>query len=371
MNIFKILSMGDGRIKEPSISSFLAYILNPDENDHDLKRDFLNRFFSIIKDENDTFSVENPEVSVEVQFEEHLKINEINRDYDILITFYKTENGERKLLKYICIENKIREPNKDDSRKQINDLISGFSQKLSPLDVFNYFVYLTPPDVVLPSQINRRGITIKRIFWSTSQNDNSVPSITEILKDSIILYGKSIYVDYLLKCFCEFIESGFSVELAEPANPIYTPTIVGEKEFNSHTEKFSLPATVETFRYLEEIIDKVLIDKNIQINKNYFQTNIKNSKLVYRRSENGGPKDPYYIRMEIGINNIVLRMPVLINKNDMVVPLSETNWHLVDEQKAQNIFLKKIITGENMDFDISVRDIFNRIVDDFVPVGNE
>ena len=36
MNIFKILSSGDGSIKEPSISAFLGYLLDP-RQEHGLK----------------------------------------------------------------------------------------------------------------------------------------------------------------------------------------------------------------------------------------------------------------------------------------------------------------------------------------------
>ena len=32
MNIFKILSSNDGSINEPNVSSFLAYLLNPNED---------------------------------------------------------------------------------------------------------------------------------------------------------------------------------------------------------------------------------------------------------------------------------------------------------------------------------------------------
>ena len=40
MNIFKILASGNGTIKEPSVSAFLGYLLNPKE-DHGLGDAFL------------------------------------------------------------------------------------------------------------------------------------------------------------------------------------------------------------------------------------------------------------------------------------------------------------------------------------------
>jgi hypothetical protein len=45
MNIFKILASGDGSIKEPSISAFLGYLLNPNE-DHGMGAIFLNQLMN-------------------------------------------------------------------------------------------------------------------------------------------------------------------------------------------------------------------------------------------------------------------------------------------------------------------------------------
>ena len=45
MNIFKILSSGHGSIKEPSVSAFLGYLLNPNA-DHGLNSVFLEKFLS-------------------------------------------------------------------------------------------------------------------------------------------------------------------------------------------------------------------------------------------------------------------------------------------------------------------------------------
>ncbi len=43
MNIFKVLSSGDGSIKEPNLSAFLGYLLNP-KADHGLNSAFLEKF---------------------------------------------------------------------------------------------------------------------------------------------------------------------------------------------------------------------------------------------------------------------------------------------------------------------------------------
>ena len=43
MNIFKILSDGDGSIKEPNVSAFLAYLLDPTQS-HGLGTKFFEKF---------------------------------------------------------------------------------------------------------------------------------------------------------------------------------------------------------------------------------------------------------------------------------------------------------------------------------------
>ena len=48
MNIFKILSSGDGSIKEPNISAFLGYLLDPNQ-EHGLLKALIDPL--ILKDE--------------------------------------------------------------------------------------------------------------------------------------------------------------------------------------------------------------------------------------------------------------------------------------------------------------------------------
>ena len=91
MNIFKILSSYDGSIKEPNISSFLAYLLDLNE-DHGLSdlllksiiQDFKNiniDFFSKIKNDLNQYEIKiNPEYSV--------FLDNKRRDIDVVIEIY-------------------------------------------------------------------------------------------------------------------------------------------------------------------------------------------------------------------------------------------------------------------------------------------
>ena len=120
MNIFKILSSYDGSIKEPNISSFLAYLLDLDE-DHGLSdlllmsviQEFKNKnplFFGKIKKNLNQFDIRiNPEYSV--------FLDNKRRDIDIVVEFYEEKNEEP--LYSLCIENKIT----DNSIQRKNQLI--------------------------------------------------------------------------------------------------------------------------------------------------------------------------------------------------------------------------------------------------------
>jgi hypothetical protein len=70
MNIFKILSSNDGTLKEPNVSSFLAYLLDPNE-DHGLGDSLLKSIlsdFESLKDKDfSDYDVEvNPEYKVDI-----------------------------------------------------------------------------------------------------------------------------------------------------------------------------------------------------------------------------------------------------------------------------------------------------------------
>lgn len=59
MNIFKILSRGNGKVSETNVSAFLGFLLNPNEQ-HGLGKEFLSRFLEVIKskieEDNEVFS---------------------------------------------------------------------------------------------------------------------------------------------------------------------------------------------------------------------------------------------------------------------------------------------------------------------------
>ncbi len=104
MNIFKILSSGDGSIKEPNVSAFLGYLLDPNK-EHGLK-DYLlkivlkklnenNTITSLMVNENIVNLTNDSDFKVEVELEKKVIINSDN--YNVpkcqdqsKISFYST-----------------------------------------------------------------------------------------------------------------------------------------------------------------------------------------------------------------------------------------------------------------------------------------
>lgn len=150
MNIFKILSSYDGSIKEPNISSFLAYLLDLNE-DHGISdlllrsiiSDFQNinpSFFNKIKTNNlSQFDITiNPEYSV--------FLNNRRRDIDIVIEIYN-DNKEEPLYS-ICLENKITDSSIQKNDSQLKDELEGIQKeyKENGWNTEIYFVFVTLED---------------------------------------------------------------------------------------------------------------------------------------------------------------------------------------------------------------------------------
>ena len=189
MNIFRILSSNDGSINEPNVSSFLAYLLNPNE-DHGISslllQSILNEFLSV--DENylkkiqfdgritdlstySGFSINIiPELSVVIQNDNKKK----RRDIDIVIEI--TNNKTSELLYSICIENKIKDSSICKNDSQLEDELTGLKYYYSEneLNPEIYVIYLTPsPSDISESSFEKLKYEKKcHLYWD--ENDSSV-----------------------------------------------------------------------------------------------------------------------------------------------------------------------------------------------------
>jgi hypothetical protein len=240
MNIFKVLSSYDGKINEPNISAFWAYLLNPSE-DHGIGYLFLNEIVKLFDDNEqkisdylkDYFNYDIkviPEYSVDIKF---LKSTKHRRDIDIVIEFYKSSDKEIPDFS-ICIENKISDTSFNDL-EQIYDEILGLEHEYDKINKGYSTIYFL---LICPTKNNKIEIsfskekTIKKQFllWKNSNN-----TVIEKLQ-TVLKYEKLGLVDpfsteikYLIKAFMSFayndFQSGYLTEPKKEKNDYGRPVV--------------------------------------------------------------------------------------------------------------------------------------------------
>lgn len=125
MNIFKVLSSNDGSINEPNVTSFLAYLLDPNEN-HGLGSRFVESFLApIVLANNEQYKElifnnrirdlsRNSKYEVRVQAEVKVissesEIAKKTRDIDIVIELFDQTFSDSLPKFSFCVENKIKD----------------------------------------------------------------------------------------------------------------------------------------------------------------------------------------------------------------------------------------------------------------------
>lgn len=233
MNIFKILSSNDGSINEPNVSSFLAYLLNPNE-DHGISglllQEILNEFINIDKEflkkiqyDNRITDLSNysgysinvmPEFSVSLDNNSKKK----RRDIDILLEIVDSRSGET--LYAICIENKITDNSINRYDSQLEDELKGLRNYYTEGDLYPdiYVIYLTPT----PSKISRDSFEKLEyskkyhLFWDNHENSifNKLIKIFNDENDGLVdpINGQA---SYLIKSFLSFIKTNFKSYIEE------------------------------------------------------------------------------------------------------------------------------------------------------------
>lgn len=266
MNIFKILSNGDGSVQEPNVSAYLGYLLDPNQ-EHGLQDNFLKIFLEpIIEDSNIMNNIKNSEnsvidlsrnseYSVEIVLEKKVKTkNNKDRDIDIVIYIYNKRN---EILSIICVENKIR--NSSAKKGQLDEELEGIKNEIKAenKEVSLAFIFLTPDkstNVVkefLEFKSKYSDIVSKHYSWQEGDGDNSesiIKMLTRILEVETIGLIEPIneYSKYTMKAFLNFIRSDFS-------------SYKKEKEYKR--TKFK-----KAFReYIRDVYNELEFDKNINV----------------------------------------------------------------------------------------------------------
>ena len=233
MNIFRILSSNDGSINEPNVSSFLAYLLDPNE-DHGLSSLLLqeilndiieidNKFLTKIQFNNRITDLSKysgysiniiPELSVNLEKKGKRK----RRDIDIIIEIIDNKTNE--LIYSICLENKITDSSINKNDSQLEDELIGLENYYSESEQNPeiYIIYLTPtPSNQSRDSFEKLDYNKKyHLFWDNDKNSifNKLIRIFNNERDGLIdpINNQS---SYLIKSFLSFIKTNFKSYIEE------------------------------------------------------------------------------------------------------------------------------------------------------------
>lgn len=282
MNIFKILASGDGSIKEPNVSAFLSFLLDP-KKDHGISDEFLKRLLRLhyknnininINDKRLDFLVDknkyirnfdsltglNIKVLLEQTFYEGKKGKEI---VDIVLLCYENvdkNTGETIAKRFLSkhdigdlkhiflIENKI-----DPKAKKEGQLKSQYYQTIEALkeimpEIENVhdrisLIFISPDDEYMNIEFENTkfddfNILKSHFYWNTDNddfvNDNTICNILKnILNDEMNGNIEAIndYTKYTIKSFIKFIVSNFKSLIQEDLDGKWQKTILSEEDY--------------------------------------------------------------------------------------------------------------------------------------------
>lgn len=255
MNIFKILASGDGRLNEPNVSAFLAYILNPKE-DHGLGDVFLKKILSQLDkstenlkpllDINDKIRDLSIRSSFEFEVipEQAFEQEKGKQVVDIVLLCYKKVFSDKKesLAKHIIdadgkkgelkqiflIENKIRDDSTTEKQlseqyqQTINFLKPTYNKdnKTKDLESLVSVIFITPCGTNTKAEKEYKefcksypNTNSKQIFWTPQ----IVNFLSDILKEELESRIEPIpdYSKQTLKAFINFVNNGFKSSIEE------------------------------------------------------------------------------------------------------------------------------------------------------------
>ncbi|WJJ96341.1 PD-(D/E)XK nuclease family protein [Algibacter luteus] len=233
MNIFRILSSNDGSINEPNVSSFLAYLLDPNE-DHGISslllQEVLNdiisiddKFLSKIKFQGRATDLSKysgyavniiPELSVNLEKRGKRK----RRDIDVIIEITDNKTGE--LIYSICLENKITDTSISKNDSQLEDELIGLKNYYEESDFSPeiYVIYLTPTPSNISTDSFEKLIYDRKFHMYWDNHENSVfNKLIKIFNDENegLIDPINNQSSYLIKSFLSFIKTNFKSYVEE------------------------------------------------------------------------------------------------------------------------------------------------------------
>jgi hypothetical protein len=170
MNIFTVLSQGNGRLNEENLSAMLAFLLSPTQT-HGFGDTFLRNFLSLLAvkcEQNDRFdNILNTgnAIIAEILLESPYLLHERKKIIDIEIRLFsrtcgKSENDSTELHR-IAIENKIRP--KSAEPDQFREEFEAISQDIEDEPVQLTMVFLTPAGDHPNQNAEYENLTVQRL----------------------------------------------------------------------------------------------------------------------------------------------------------------------------------------------------------------
>lgn len=221
MNIFKILSSNDGRINEPSISSFLAYLL--DYEDHGMADLLLKSILFDFREENKNFfknlNLSNlTQYKIEINPERTVYLEKKHRDIDIVIDFFEN-NISNVPLYSICFENKITDSSIQRNNNQLEEELEGLQREYAK-NGYNteiYFCFITLQDSNISNDEFNNFKYDKKIHLHWKGSKSIHEKILNILEQERNAEIEPIPSDvkFIIKSFLTFIKTDFKSFLEE------------------------------------------------------------------------------------------------------------------------------------------------------------
>ncbi|MDD5149576.1 MAG: PD-(D/E)XK nuclease family protein [Flavobacterium sp.] len=231
MNIFRILSSNDGSINEPNVSSFLAYLLDPNE-DHGfsslLLQSFLNKIVAVdneflkkiqfVGKITDLSKSSGYSINILPELTVNIESKKKRRDIDIVLEII--EDKTKEILYSICLENKITDLSISKNDSQLEDELNGLEAYYNEIGIKPeiYVIYLTPtPSYIAMQSFDKLEYKRKcHLFWNKA-DDSVFNMLLKIFNDENngLIDPINNQSSYLIKSFLSFINTDFKSYIEE------------------------------------------------------------------------------------------------------------------------------------------------------------
>nr|WP_315256716.1 PD-(D/E)XK nuclease family protein [uncultured Flavobacterium sp.] len=231
MNIFRILSSNDGSINEPNVSSFLAYLLDPNE-DHGfsslLLQSFLNKIVAVdneflkkiqfVGKITDLSKSSGYSINILPELTVNIESKKKRRDIDMVLEII--EDKTKETLYSICLENKITDLSISKNDSQLEDELNGLEAYYNEIGIKPeiYVIYLTPtPSYIAMQSFDKLEYKRKcHLFWNKA-DDSVFNMLLKIFNDENngLIDPINNQSSYLIKSFLSFINTDFKSYIEE------------------------------------------------------------------------------------------------------------------------------------------------------------